>query len=244
MIADLLFRIFPAACPGCGTVSRSGTPGTLCPECLAKLRFFDPALRCPGCGAENTGTLSLCPQCLAEKPRPWLAALALFPHTGFGRQLIHKFKFADTPELARPFAALAAPLLDELPRPPDLIIPIPLQPIRAIRRSYNQSALLAELIAHARGIPLSTALKRRIAFTHQSALGRRERHTTLKNAFRIAGHPDLAGKHILLVDDVMTTGSTLDAAARLLLASGADSLSILVIARALCRSPRSLAGNR
>ena len=240
MIHDLLLRMLPAVCPGCGARSDSAVPGSLCPDCLAKLHFFRPELRCPGCGGENNGTLSLCIQCLAEKPRPWQYALALFPHSGFGRQLIHKFKFADTPELARPLASLAAPLLDELPFLPDLIVPIPLQPLRALRRSYNQSALIAELISRIRSIPLSCALKRRFAIRHQSALGRRERHSSLKNAFRIAGKPRITGKHILLVDDVITTGSTLHAAARLLLDSGAASVSVLVIARALCSSPRSL----
>ena len=97
-------------CPACGKYFPANG-GTFCQECLEQLCFFDPAHRCSGCGGENHGALDQCIFCLAEPPRPWQQALALFAYQGYGKELIQRFKFSNEPELARPLAITATDML-------------------------------------------------------------------------------------------------------------------------------------
>ncbi|MBR7131528.1 MAG: ComF family protein [Lentisphaeria bacterium] len=226
-----IFNFFAAVCPGCLSENVSAA-GLLCQQYLEKIDFFDQKYRCPGCGAENHGIADLCPQCLTEPSRPWKNAFALFAYRHKGRDLIRKFKFANHPELARPLGKLAAGLIKNSNRNYDLIIPVPLNLIRSFQRGYNQSALLAKIISKECNIPVASPLKKRLSMHHQATLNRSKRHSAMKNAFYTNSNT-ICGKHLLLVDDVMTTGSTLSAAAKTLLAAGAADVDVIVIARSL-----------
>lgn len=218
-------------CPGCHSEDVPALKGALCPECRSKLRFLDPALRCPGCGGENHSSADLCPQCLEEPPRPWQQAFSVFAYQTTGKELIRRFKFANTPELARPLGILAAEVLDNAGISADMIVPVPLNILRYCLRSYNQAELLAEIISSISRIPVANVLHRKISFRHQSALNRKDRKKGLQNAFSLKKPSLVTGKKIILVDDVFTTGATLNAAAGKLLEAGCSGITVLTIAR-------------
>ncbi|MBE6364568.1 MAG: hypothetical protein E7053_02305 [Lentisphaerae bacterium] len=225
-------------CFNCYAPNPQHTP--FCPSCMEKLYFFDARYRCNGCGGENHGLLEFCDRCLAEEKRPWQQALALFAYRGLGRELIHRFKFRNHPELARPLGRMAADLMSSAGMTADLLVPVPLNPLRYLFRSYNQAALLAGVISGRTGIPVAGLLRRKFSLRKQSTLGRKARHRGLQNAFYTVKNPDITGKHIILIDDVLTTGATLTAAAEKLLDAGAGKVSVVVIGRTIAKTSGAL----
>ena len=225
------FLSFP--CAGC----RNALPDTdimmgsrFCQSCLEKLPLIK-GVRCPGCGGAMDGILEVCTSCLKEEKRPWRSALALFQMKGYGQKLIHQFKYNGHTELARPFGQLAAELLRQSTINPDLIVPMPLYWSRYLHRGYNQAELLATVIAQNTGIPLRKLL-RRIRYTRQQArLNREERKVNIKNAFSVKSQEICENRSILLVDDVLTTGSTLASAVGALNEAGAAEVNIIILAR-------------
>lgn len=231
-----LLKYLPLLCPGCGSDKYPALAGGFCPECKEKLIFFDPQLRCPGCGGENFSALEFCQQCLDEPPRPWNKALAVFAYRTSGKELIRRFKFNGTPELARPLGMMAAELLANSDIHPEYLVPIPLTLPRSIIRTYNQSKLVAEMISSISGIPVLSALSRKFTLRHQAMLDRKARHKGLLKEFRT--RKDVRNRKLLLIDDVLTTGATLSAAATALLDAGAAGVDILVLARAISYSAK------
>lgn len=231
---SLLSGIFPPVCAGCGE-EFSGIPGTLCPACLAKLHVFDHHFRCPGCGGENLSPAALCAECSQEPPRPWKNALALFAYCSYGKKLIRKLKFGNAVGLARPLGSMAAELFRNSGYHADVIVPIPLTPLRIISRTYNQSDLIAKVVSENCGIPRAALLKRKFSLRHQAFLNRKQRHSGLKDVFKLNPfcREPVLGKSILLIDDVLTTGATLSAAAGVLIDAGAADICIMVIARSV-----------
>ena len=235
---SLLDRFFHRRCPACGAISPGGR---FCADCLNKLKFFDQNFRCIGCGGENRGTLDFCYMCLAEIERPWQNAFSLFAYQGFARDLIHRFKFGSEPELARPFAILAAELLNAANISADLIVPVPVNFIRFCQRTYDQAALLAEAICAFTHIPVCHALHRKLSSrSKQSTRSRKERHKGLQNIFIPQKINSFQNKHIILIDDIFTTGTTADAAANVLKKFGASEITLLTIARTIAVSPHSI----
>jgi ComF family protein len=146
------------------------------------------------------------------------------------RKAIHQFKFNQRVGLDRPLAQL----LDQAIAadcPCDLIIPLPLHPRRLRQRSYNQSLLLAKEIGRLRKLPVAPQLLLKGRDTPpQQGLSAREREKNLRGAFYLNGY--LAGARVLLVDDVMTTGTTASAAGKVLLQNGAAEVQVAVVGRA------------
>jgi ComF family protein len=146
------------------------------------------------------------------------------------KQALQRFKYAGAVELDRPLAKLLAARIPS-DSGIDLIVPVPLHPSRLRQRGYNQSLLLARVLAHNLQIPLNQTILRRVVDSHsQQGLGARQRSQNLRAAFSGTGRLD--GLSILLVDDVMTTGATVSVCTRALLDIGAISVKISVIARA------------
>ncbi|MDD5697724.1 MAG: ComF family protein [Victivallaceae bacterium] len=219
----------PFPCLACGGPAGGGK-NLFCAECLAELRTIQSP-RCPGCGGTLDGVLDYCTKCMEFEKRPRNGAFALFDLRGAGQQLVYAFKFYGRPELARPFAALAAELLEKENPGIDLIIPVPLHWTRCFTRGYNQAELFCEELGRLTGIPLQTALRRIRRTRQQARLDRKQRFKNLSGAFALKSGLDLGGKTVLLVDDVMTTGATLTAAAAAFENSGVSAVYTLVIGR-------------
>ena len=217
-------------CPLCGGEPHEGVPNMLCDTCLSKLRFVKEPL-CPGCGGELSGILEVCPDCLKAERRPWAKAVSVFRMGGEAAELIYNFKYRGRPELARPLGILAAQALAQSGIKPDALVPTPLHWFRLLQRGYNQAELLCEAISSETGIPVVHALIRRKWTYQQARLKRKDRIENLRKAFSVSDSTPCQNRSILLVDDVMTTGSTLSAAAGTLLEAGAKELSVLIAAR-------------
>jgi ComF family protein len=231
----LLDAVLPPHCLTCDTAV--ATQGTLCPACWSSVHVLTQPF-CARCGvpflhAGQGGPGGLCPGCLEHPPSYGVARAALRYDDG-ARRLLLPFKHADRTELAGPLAArmarAGAPLLARA----ELIVPVPLHWRRLLARRYNQAALLARHLARGARKTLIPDLLRRTRPT--PALGERgaaERAALLDGAFAVARRhaSRLAGRHVLLVDDVMTSGATAEACAAVLLAAGAAGVDVLAAAR-------------
>ena len=200
-------------CPVCGK-SSGGRANALCPECLKQLELIaDDAELCPGCGGIMTGMLACCDQCLVEPERPWKRAFTVMLYRGTAGKLIRRLKFYNSPELARPLGYLLAEKIRQHHIEADLIVPIPLHFSRWLSRRYNQSLLLAEVAGKKCGIPVREVLKRKQRRSRQLGRSRLDRHKELAGTMILKYPEAVSGKHLLLLDDVMTTGATLHTAA-------------------------------
>ena len=228
---DTIFSTMIFPCPGCGADDAPPGGRGFCPECMHKLQLFrDDQIFCSGCGGVMDGALAVCSQCLAEPIRPWHHAVAVFPYRKFGKRLIREMKFSTRPELSRPLAVLAAEAIRARGVVPDVLVPVPLHWTRYMLRGYNQAELLADGIGRELKIPVLKVLKRRSSRKKQSLLGRRDRHR-VTTAFYCTHPEKLRGMQVMLVDDVLTTGATLNAVARALPEISRENLSIVTIAR-------------
>jgi ComF family protein len=201
----------------------------LCRACAADLPCL-PEARCPRC-ALPTPHGETCGRCLA-KPPSFDATLAAYRYDFPLDKLIQSFKYSQrlalAPYFGRQLALLGAPLAADA----DLIVPLPLHRDRLRQRGFNQALELARPLARASGLPLDASHCRRLRNTPaQADLAWRERVKNVRNAFHCT--TDFSGKRIILVDDVMTTGASLDECARTLKLHGAAQVSVLVLARAL-----------
>ena len=216
-------------CPVCNERGGNGR-NDICPECLKQFEFLPVQNRCKGCGGKNESIMAVCSGCMEFPRRPYEDAVSVMEYSGAGRTLIRQMKFRNRPELARPLARLAVEKLLESGMAFDVIVPIPLHWSRLLYRSYNQTELIASLISSAKGMPLIHVLKKIKATPHQSRLKKSKRQKFLKNTFAVRDG-SFAGKKVLLLDDVLTTGATLSTAAKVLLKNGAASVKVLCCAR-------------
>ncbi len=221
------FVSFP--CPAC-LKNMPGDSSGFCSECLDRLPLVKNPV-CRGCGAENDGIFEVCEKCLKEEKRKWRKAVALMRMEDYGRELIHRFKYKNDTALARPFGKIAAELLRKSRIKPDFIVPVPLHWTRTFTRGYNQSRVLCQIVSGETGIPVRTVLKRVKRTPKQANLSGIQRRKNLEGAFSVTDGEICRNGVILLVDDVLTTGSTLTAASSALLEYGAKEINILILAR-------------
>lgn len=230
-VQDLLF---PPLCLGCSRRLDHSRPPLFCAECRARLVFIGSPL-CPCCGTPYaTGADHLCGTCLQNNYAFDLArSLLLYqPPTA---ELILRLKFSGQlsglPSLGTLTAGSAC--LADL-TPPDYIVPVPLHPRRLRRRGYNQATLLAQSCfpQWQKRIRLDLLIRNRLA-TPQSQLTGKERRDNLKRSFSLRPGVVLEEKTILLVDDVLTTGSTVNECAKVLRRGGAKRIEVFTVARSL-----------
>jgi len=235
--------LLPPRCLGCGTLVEA--QAALCPPCWSATTFLsEPLCRCCGlpfdfdpAGQAGGGQAAdmLCGACLADAPA-YTRARAVMRYDEGSRPLLLGFKHADRTEAAATFAGWLARAGRELVEAADIVAPVPLHWRRLFARRYNQSALLTRALARQSGLlEVPDLLLRRRATPSQGKLTRRERQRNVAGAFAVnskrAGQ--LSGRRLLLVDDVMTTGATVSACAKVAKAAGALEVDVLVLARAL-----------
>lgn len=208
----------------------------VCDGCLQELTPLAPRAQCIQCGLpfENerplheSGLCGLCRRGVTEFD--WGRCFAAYE--GALRRFIHLLKYDGLEPLARPLAERLAPLLGQA-GPVDLLVPVPLHRSRRRARGFNQSELLAAEISRLSGKPMVAALLRRTRPTEtQTGLTHRQRRLNVQGAFIVARTEAVRGKHIALIDDVITTGATAGACARVLKRAGAARVVVLALARA------------
>jgi len=220
----------PRVCGICREPVPAGVAGRLCTGCILHLEdlAFAPGDVCPRCALPRTGR-----RCRRCPKGALIAATASFgPFEGTLREAVHVFKFEGDPGLGAPLGKLAARAARTLPADVDVVVPVPLHFSRLLGRGFNQSAVLARHVAGELGKPLVLdALSRARASAEQSGSSRTDRRANVRGAF-VAKRARVAGKRVLLVDDVLTTGATAHACALALQNAGAQPVYVVALARA------------
>lgn len=223
----------PPLCPSCRDPVGDG--GGLCASCWSKLspieRPFCEKLGIPFAYDPGPGIYSM--QAIADPPA-YARARAAVRYDDVARTIVHALKYGDRLDLAPVVARWMGRAGTELLSDADVILPVPLHWRRMWARRFNQSATLSKLLSDSSGVPASfTALRRVKATPQQVGLSKSERATNVQGAFRVdpVGKAEIARRHVLLIDDVLTSGATVDACARALLRAGARQVDVLVFAR-------------
>jgi ComF family protein len=216
--------LFPRWCVGCG---REGD--FICSSCRQSLpRIMSPL--CPKCGRPQPSA-TLCPGCLS-----WQAEIngirSPFRFEGVIRQAIYELKYRNLRAIAKLLARLLGDYLVSNPVPGEILVPVPLHPKRLRERGYNQSRLLAQELGKLTNLPVvdDCLVRQRHALPQARTSTVAERRSNVADAFSCRDQR-LRGKQVLLIDDVSTSGATLDACARALKGAGAISVWGLVLAR-------------
>lgn len=224
LLARVLDVLMPQDCLLCG---EPAGPDGLCTDCCSELPRRPPTA-CPVCALPglNGGP---CAQCLREPPH-YDATLALFDYAFPVDRLVHGLKYGHQLSVARYLAQELCAVGSEFARRADLLVPMPLHARRLADRGFNQAVEIARPLARASGLPMELARVKRVRDTPaQATLDREERLRSPRGAFDC--DLVLAGARVLVVDDVMTTGATLDELARCLKRQGAGWVGNLVVAR-------------
>ncbi len=223
--------------PGCLACRRAvAAPGTLCPACWTKVRFIERPF-CERLGtpfAQDLGAGLISPEAMADPPAWGRARAVAVYDEGPARALIHRLKYYDRMDVARPLGRWMARAGVELLEGADLLIPTPLHRWRLARRRFNQAAVLARVVSRESGVPVEAMALERVKPTPpQVGLSKAQRAANMQGAFRVSdeGRGRVVGRRLVLIDDVLTSGATTNAAARALLRAGAASVDTLVFAR-------------
>ncbi|QYX57023.1 double zinc ribbon domain-containing protein [Roseovarius sp. SCSIO 43702] len=236
VVQSVLRLVYPPRCLTCGEEVASDFG--LCGPCWRETPFVT-GLCCDACGiglptGPDMPNEIRCDDCLTQG-RPWSKGRSAMAYSGNGRKIVLALKHGDRHDVVRPAGAWLARAAAPLVLPRMIVAPVPLHWMRMIKRRFNQSALLARALAAEAGLDLGPDLLIRPRATESlGGLGYEMRHRTMQNA--ITAHPrrgaDMAGRPVLLVDDVMTSGATLSVAAQACLAAGASDVRIVTLARA------------
>lgn len=220
VLRDLLF---PAVCANCRRLG-----ALVCARCEARFPLIKGPI-CVRCGLSLSEAGQSCYNC-RQRPLPLVAVRAPFRYAEPLDHVIHQMKYEGYFALAEPLATLMVDHWPENIEHPDLVVPIPLHSRRQRQRGFNQSTLLASHLCHSLGLSLSEIALRRIRYTTpQIELGPEERANNMQGAFA-AVPEEVNSRHVLLIDDVFTTGATLSAAADALLKAGARAVSAYCLA--------------
>lgn len=229
MVNNLLERwlgpLLPACCLLCGDTLKGGR---LCHPCRNDLPA--PIHACPRCALPLDAPAASCGACLSHPPR-WSRCLAPLLYRPPASALLAGFKYRGRLSAGRLLTDL---LLEQLRRegigPAELLLPVPMHWRRRLRRGFNQTELIADQLGAALGLPVAMRTLRRIRPTQpQQALDAAARARNLRGAFTLSA--SVAGRHLALIDDVVTTGATAAELSRLLLQSGAASVQLWALAR-------------
>ena len=231
----MLNLIVPPRCPISGELV--GETGQLSPDVWKDIHFIsDPY--CTSCGVPFAVELGEdmhieCASCLAHPPE-YDQARAGVVYDDLTRQLVLRYKHGDHLYLTRSFIPWMEMVGADLVERADMIVPVPLHWTRLLKRRYNQAGLLAKALADKyTKLYAPFALKRVKATAPQGQRKAKDRHVNVKQAFKTSPKYNVEGKTILLIDDVMTSGATVNECAKILKAAGAEEVNILAVARAV-----------
>src|SRR5487761_210982 len=227
----LLDLLLPPRCLKCG--SEIGGDGALCASCWRSIAFLQPPC-CTRCGLPfevDLGAGAVCGACARDAPL-YARARAAMRYDEASRTLVLAFKHGDKLQLAPALGRFMRRAGAELLAACDIVVPVPLHWTRLFARRYNQSAILAHALVRDGGPPVvADLLERRRATPSQGRSGRAERRRNVRGAFALKRGRGVAGRRVLLVDDVLTTGATVSECARTLLDAGATAVDVLTLAR-------------
>ena len=253
-LGSLFAAVFPSDCRLCRAPLANISRLPVCDRCLAKIIPF--ALpRCHLCGdplAPDSEFLAveICANCYIERPL-FTRAISHGAYADELRELIHLLKYHQVRPasgvLGRMLAEASEPLLASFESQPILVVPVPLHASKFRQRGFNQSELIARSAIRELGRQagacsatklelLTTVLLRRRATESQVGMTRDQRRENIRGAFAVAGKEQIAGREVLLVDDVMTTGATVSECSRMLLDAGVKAVFVATVARALNES--------
>lgn len=227
--------VYPPACAGCGVLT--GSKASLCPNCWSRLAFIERPY-CEVLGtpfSHDLGPGILSADAIANPP-PFDRLRSAALYDDLARVLVQSLKYRDRTDLAPMMAGWMLRAGDGAVEAADLIVPVPLHRFRLVWRKFNQAAELSRALAAASGTPVLFDVVRRTKRTRrQIGLGPRAREENVRGAFSITqeGREKLFGRHVVLVDDVYTTGATVSAVTRTLKRAGVADVTVLTFARAL-----------
>jgi ComF family protein len=225
--------VLPPRCLSCGEIVEE--PNALCGRCWSGITFFAPPW-CVLCGLpfpHPMGEDALCAACALGRGS-WDQARAVLRYDKSSRRLVLGLKHGDHTHLAAAFGQWMHRAGREVLAGADLLVPVPLHWTRLFQRRYNQAALLAQAVRAAGGPDVAADwLVRRRRTPSQGHLGPAARERNVRGAFAMRPRRSFAGKRVVIVDDVMTTGATVEECARVLKRAGAVSVGVLTLARAL-----------
>lgn len=215
----------PSLCQICGLGIKPG--GFYCAQCLQDFHRVQNA--CQLCGLPNSAGGSICPACLF-KPPPWQLMIAPLIYAGAVRSEIQRFKYQQHIELAHALLEPVSPLF--MASSSEALIPVPLHKSRLLERGFNQSEELARILSQNTLIPLErNALQRVRATQPQAGLSPHKRRDNIRRAFEFT--PKQRYKSVVLIDDIITSGSTMSEISRLLRRQGVEHIQVWSLARAL-----------
>ncbi len=225
ILKSVLELIYPVYCGGCG---REGE--ALCSACRDSFVALDGFFVCPRCG-RWTGSDAVCGECMAHPPR-FTRGFYAFSFEGPMREAIHAFKFRGRIDVGRALMGLCRERIASFADAFDLAIPLPVTEKRLRRRGFNQTFIMAEEISRCTGVPIDcrTLVKTKES-EDQYMLSKEERKRNIRGVFSVKDGRSLAGKRLLLVDDLYTTGNTAAEASRVLLGAKAKEVLFFALAR-------------
>ena len=233
-VASRLYRnvldfALPPRCGGCGAIVDEVE--SFCADCWRTLEFLGSG-GCSRCGIPLQATeAELCGACLARPPRLDRIRSAV-AYDDISSSIALRLKYGRKVGLARTMSRYMSPLLADLPEA--LLVPVPLHRSRLWRRGFNQSAIVAKALSKQTGLPICVeALKRVRPTPPLKGMNMRQRRRTVAGAFRANPAVELRGRTVVLIDDVLTTGSTANACARVLKSAGAERVELISWARVI-----------